>query len=122
MTFLNTAAKSQLSVVSGPRFEPCDLVSIFDWDLIEWRREVLDEDDADDGEVVGPNAECGPQTTIHRLSALSKLFQDINYLESASKLATRVRFPSPAPGDFNWLEECPAFRSLFLARLGTLTV
>jgi integrase len=52
------------------------IVSIFDWDLIEWRREVLDEDNADDGEVVGPNAECGPQTAIHRLSALSKLFQD----------------------------------------------
>lgn len=51
------------------------LASIFDWDLIEWRRDVLDEDNADDGEVVGPNAECGAQTVIHRLNALSKLVQ-----------------------------------------------
>jgi integrase len=49
--------------------------SIYDWDLIEWRRDVLDEDNADDGETVGLNAECGAQTAIHRLNALSKLFQ-----------------------------------------------
>ncbi len=51
------------------------IASIFDWDLIEWRRDVLDEDNADDGEVVGPNAECGAQTAIHRLNAFSKLVQ-----------------------------------------------
>jgi hypothetical protein len=44
--------------------------------LIEWRREVTDEDNADDGEIVGPDVECGPQSAIHRLNALSKLFQD----------------------------------------------
>ena len=36
------------------------ILSIFDWDLIEWRREVFDEDNADDGDVVGPDAECAP--------------------------------------------------------------
>lgn len=51
------------------------LASIADWDLIEWRRTVLDEDNAEDGELVGPDTDGGPQTCIHRLNALSKLFQ-----------------------------------------------
>jgi hypothetical protein len=51
------------------------MASIFDWDLIEWRREILDEDSAEDGDVVGPDAECSAQTIIHKLNALSKLFQ-----------------------------------------------
>ena len=51
------------------------LAAIHDWDLIEWRRGVLDEDNAEDGEVVGPEADGGAQTCIHRLNALSKLFQ-----------------------------------------------
>jgi integrase len=51
------------------------LAAIHDWDLIEWRRKVLDEDGAEDGELVGPEADGGPQTAIHRLNALSKLFQ-----------------------------------------------
>ena len=34
------------------------IAAIFDWDLIEWRREVLDEDNAEDGELVGSAAEC----------------------------------------------------------------
>jgi integrase len=51
------------------------LAAIHDWDLIEWRRKVLDEDAAEDDEIVGPEAECGPQTVIHRLNALSKLIQ-----------------------------------------------
>jgi integrase len=51
------------------------LAAIHDWDLIEWRRKVLDEDGAEDGEVEGPESDGGPQTAIHRLNALSKLFQ-----------------------------------------------
>jgi len=51
------------------------LAAIHDWDLIEWRRKVLDEDAAEDDALVGPEAECGPQTAIHRLNALSKLVQ-----------------------------------------------
>ena len=58
------------------KFADWSPVAIHDWDLIEWRREVLDEDNADDGEACGPAAECGGQTVIHRLNALSKLFQN----------------------------------------------
>lgn len=57
------------------RFAGWSLLSIHDWDLIEWRREVLDEDNAEDSGRCGPEAECGPQTVIHRLNALSKLIQ-----------------------------------------------
>ncbi len=57
------------------KFAAWSLVSIHDWDLIEWRREVLDEDNAEDGDICGPAAECGAQTVIHRLNALSKVFQ-----------------------------------------------
>ncbi|HLG89082.1 MAG TPA: site-specific integrase [Alphaproteobacteria bacterium] len=51
------------------------ITAIHDWDLIEWRRQVLDEDNVEDGDLVGPDAECGPQSVIHRLNALSKLVQ-----------------------------------------------
>jgi hypothetical protein len=43
--------------------------------LIEWRAEVLDEGNAEDGEPCGPAAECAAQTVIHRLNALSKLIR-----------------------------------------------
>ena len=69
----NVAAK--LRYWKASKFGIWALASIHDWDLIEWRREVLDEDDAEDGEACGPAAECGPQTVIHRLNALSKLVQ-----------------------------------------------
>ncbi len=59
----------------GSKFADWSLLSIHDWDLIEWRREVLDEDNAEDGEPCGPDAECAPQTVIHRLNGLSKLIQ-----------------------------------------------
>jgi len=51
------------------------LLSIRPADLIKWRREVLDEDNAEDGEVVGPGADVGPQTVVHRLNVLSQLFK-----------------------------------------------
>jgi integrase len=69
----NVAAK--LRYWKESKFANWSLVAIHDWDLIEWRREVLDEDDAEDDEVCGPSAECGAQTVIHRLNALSKLMQ-----------------------------------------------
>jgi integrase len=69
----NVAAK--LRYWKRSRFADWSLVSLHDWDLIEWRRSVLDEDRAEDGAPAGPNAECGPQTVIHRLNALSKLIQ-----------------------------------------------
>jgi integrase len=69
----NVSAK--LRYWKASKFATWSLASIHDWDLIEWRRDVLDEDHADDGELCGPAAECGPQTVIHRLNALSKLIQ-----------------------------------------------
>jgi integrase len=69
----NVAAK--LRYWKGSKFADWSLLSLHDWDLIEWHREVLDEDDAEDGALSGPRAECGPQTVIHRLNALSKLIQ-----------------------------------------------
>ncbi len=69
----NVSAK--LRYWKDSKFASWSLVSIHDWDLIEWRREVLDEDNAEDGEACGPAAECGAQTVIHRLNALSKLIQ-----------------------------------------------
>lgn len=66
---------SKLRYWQGSRFATWSLPAIHDWDLIEWRRDVLDEDQAEDGEQVGPDAECSAQTIIHRLNALSKLVQ-----------------------------------------------
>ncbi len=69
----NVAAK--LCYWKAGKFADWSLISLHDWDLIEWRRGTLDEDNAEDGETCGPEAECGPQTVIHRLNALSKLIQ-----------------------------------------------
>jgi len=88
------------------------IASIFDWDLIEWRREVLDEDNADDGEVVGPNAECGAQTVIHRLNALSKLFQTgsrAHRVPLDNPVKPGVRPPRPQGRDRR-LEDCEESR------------
>ena len=66
---------SKLRYWQESRFATWSLPAIHDWDLIEWRRDVLDEDQAEDGAAAGPDAECSPQTVIHRLNALSKLVQ-----------------------------------------------
>lgn len=49
------------------------IAAIHDWDLIQWRKSVLDSDNAPPGHLAGPGAACSPQTAIHRLNALSKL-------------------------------------------------
>jgi len=66
---------SKLRYWQESRFATWALPAIHDWDLIEWRRDVLDEDQAEDREPLGPDAECSAQTVIHRLNALSKLIQ-----------------------------------------------
>ena len=66
---------SKLRYWQESRFATWSLPAIHDWDLIEWRRDALDEDQAEDSEPVGPDAECSAQTVIHRLNALSKLIQ-----------------------------------------------
>jgi integrase len=69
----NIAAK--LRYWKGGKFANWSLTSLHDWDLIEWRREALDEDNVEDGGSSGPDSECSAQTVIHRLNALSKLIQ-----------------------------------------------
>ena len=66
---------SQLRYWKTTPFATWALAAVHDWDLIEWRRDLLDEDAAEAGEACGPAAECAAQTAIHRLNALSKLFQ-----------------------------------------------
>jgi integrase len=56
------------------RFADWSLVSLHPWDLLEWRREVLDEDNAEDGELAGPDAEFGVQICVHRLNLISHLY------------------------------------------------
>lgn len=56
------------------KFAHWSLSVIHDWDCIQWRREVLDEDAAEE-DGIGPNALFGPQTAIHRLNILSKIIQ-----------------------------------------------
>ncbi|BAI70690.1 integrase/recombinase [Azospirillum sp. B510] len=66
---------SKLNYWQGSEFADWSLVSLRPADLIRWRRRVLDEDGADDGEVAGPEAEVGPQTVVHRLNVLAQIYQ-----------------------------------------------
>lgn len=68
--------KSKLAYWKSSPLSGWALSAIHDWDLIEWRRDVLDEDNAEDGDSVGPDAEVGAQAVIHRLDALSRVFQE----------------------------------------------
>jgi integrase len=71
------SAKVKLSQVAywrTSKFANWSLLSIRPWDLIDWRREVLDEDNADDASGVGQDADFGPQTCIHRLNLISHLY------------------------------------------------
>jgi integrase len=56
-------------------FSVWSLAALRPWDLIEWRRRTLDEDNANDGEFVGPAASCGTQAVVHRLNTLSMLYK-----------------------------------------------
>jgi hypothetical protein len=55
----NIAAK--LRYWQDSKFAHWSLVALHDWDLIEWRRHVLDEENAEDGT-------CGPDGAEHRRS------------------------------------------------------
>jgi len=51
------SAKVKLGLIGylrKSRFADWSLVALHPWDLLEWRREVLDEDNAEDGAQVGP--------------------------------------------------------------------
>jgi integrase len=67
----------------GTIFADVPLHAISKADLEGWRRAALDEDSRDPGEIVGPDAEFGPQTAIHRLNFLSRLYNRWNDLHEA---------------------------------------
>jgi integrase len=69
--------KIKLSIIRYWRksdFASWSLVAIHPWDLLDWRRLVLDEDNAEDGSLVGPDAEFGLQSCLHRLNLISHLY------------------------------------------------
>lgn len=66
--------RSQIRYWKESRFASWSLVSLHSWDLLEWRREVLDEDNIEDDETEGPNSEFGAQTCVHRLNLISHLY------------------------------------------------
>lgn len=75
---------SKLRYWRASRFATWSLVAVKSLDLIEWRREVLDEENAGDGEQCGEDRECSPQTVIHRLNVLSDVYQHwITHRDSA---------------------------------------
>lgn len=67
--------RSKLSYWKTTEFASWPLVSLRPADLLAWRRAVLDEDNAEDGETAGPTAEAGPQTVVHRLNVLSQVYK-----------------------------------------------
>lgn len=71
------SAKMKISLVAywkKSRFADWALPALHPWDLIDWRREVLDEDNAEDGTNVGPGAIFGTQSCMHRLNIISHLY------------------------------------------------
>lgn len=66
--------RNQVAYWKESKFADWSLISLRPWDLLEWRREVLDEDNAGDGEQIGPDADFGPQTCVHRLNLISHLY------------------------------------------------
>jgi integrase len=65
---------NQVTYWKASKFADWALVALHPWDLIDWRREVLDEDNAEDGAPIGPDAAFGPQTCVHRLNLISHLY------------------------------------------------
>lgn len=65
-------AKNKRSILAywqRTEFASWSLVSLRPADLLYWRRDVLDEDGG------GDEAECKPQTVIHRLNTLSQVYK-----------------------------------------------
>lgn len=67
--------KSKLNYWRSSKFADWSLVAIQPIDLIEWRKAVLDEANAEDNEPTGPEAECSAQTVVHRLNTLSQVYK-----------------------------------------------
>lgn len=67
--------RAKLRYWRASEFAVWSIVSLRPSDLIAWRREVLDEEGADDGQPHGPDAECSAQTVVHRLNTLSQVYK-----------------------------------------------
>lgn len=61
--------RSRIRYWQGSDFASWSLLSLRPADLINWRRDVLDEDGG------GEDAECSAQTVIHRLNTLSQVYK-----------------------------------------------
>jgi integrase len=66
--------QTQIDYWKASQYADWSLVALHPWDLIDWRREVLDEDNAEDGGQIGPEAIFGAQTCVHRLNLISHLY------------------------------------------------
>ncbi|WP_300303234.1 site-specific integrase [Ferrovibrio sp.] len=78
----------------GTIFAEQSLHSISKANLDEWRRAALDEDSRDPGEIIGPDAEFGPQTAIHRLNFLSRVYNvwaDLNKVQIVNPVGPGLR-------------------------------
>lgn len=91
--------RSQIAYWRDSKFAGWALPSLRPWDLVEWRREVLDEDNAEDGTGVGPDAVFGAQTCVHRLNLISHLYGQWSLLNKAALENPVVRGVRPALGD-----------------------
>lgn len=67
--------RAKLRYWRDSEFALWSIMSLRPSDLIGWRRRVLDEDGADDGEACGSGAECSAQTVVHRLNTLSQVYK-----------------------------------------------
>ncbi len=88
---------TQIAFWKASKFADWSLVALHPWDLIDWRREVLDEDNAEDGGQIGPGAIFSAQTCIHRLNVISHLYSQwplIHRIPLANPVVRGVR-PSP---------------------------
>ena len=61
---------AKLRYWQSTEFADWSLVAIRPADLLRWRRQILDEDAAEEGETAGPYAEAGPQTVVDRKSVV----------------------------------------------------
>ncbi|WP_188263126.1 site-specific integrase [Azospirillum tabaci] len=68
---------SKLLYWLSTEFADWSLVSLHAWDLIRWRKRVLDEASPHPRPkgAPGPRAEVGPQTVVHRLNVLSQVYK-----------------------------------------------
>ncbi len=78
------AKLGQITYWKASEFADWSLVSLHPWDLLDWRRKVLDEDNAQDGEEIGPDAAFGPQTCVHRLNLISHLYSQWSLIHKVS--------------------------------------